>query len=414
MKIVKKFLFGIYFCLISLTVVLFLQIGFYTISLPDNFYREENSLDSFGLAAYPAVTVKNTAIESVAVSAGVKKSYEMTLMLYGIIPIKNVTVRQAETPMLMPSGEAFGLKMMTDGVMVTDYGSVEGENCFRSPAKEGGILAGDVIISVNGVKTETAGQLSEAVQKNQSKTEIVLLRGEEKITVYLTPERSVNDGIYKLGIWTRDSCAGIGTLTYYDRKNCSYGGLGHSVCDADTGALLPLSYGETVPVCVNSVVKGVNGRPGELCGTFMSASANGSILLNTDCGVFGYSAGIPERRELPMAFKQEIEIGKASILTTLNGMTPKSYDIVIEKVDYNSSSAVKNMIIRIDDEELLQKTGGIVQGMSGSPIIQNGKLVGAVTHVFVNDISRGYAVFAENMYEISSKLKAENDYDFAA
>ena len=414
MKIVKKFLFGIYFCLISLTVVLFLQIGFYTISLPDNFYREENSLDSFGLAAYPAVTVKNTAIESVAVSAGVKKSYEMTLMLYGIIPIKNVTVRQAETPMLMPSGEAFGLKMMTDGVMVTDYGSVEGENCFRSPAKEGGILAGDVIISVNGVKTETAGQLSEAVQKNQSKTEIVLLRGEEKITVYLTPERSVNDGIYKLGIWTRDSCAGIGTLTYYDRRNCSYGGLGHSVCDADTGALLPLSYGETVPVCVNSVVKGVNGRPGELCGTFMSASANGSILLNTDCGVFGYSAGIPEKRELPMAFKQEIEIGKASILTTLNGMTPESYDIVIEKVDYNSSSAVKNMIIRIDDEELLQKTGGIVQGMSGSPIIQNGKLVGAVTHVFVNDISRGYAVFAENMYEISSKLKAENDYDFAA
>lgn len=414
MKIVKKFLFGIYFCLISLTVVLFLQIGFYTISLPDNFYREENSLDSFGLAAYPAVTVKNTAIESVAVSAGVKKSYEMTLMLYGIIPIKNVTVRQTETPILMPSGEAFGLKMMTDGVMVTDYGSVEGENCFRSPAKEGGILAGDVIISVNGVKTETAGQLSEAVQKNQSKTEIVLLRGEEKITVYLTPERSVNDGIYKLGIWTRDSCAGIGTLTYYDRKNCSYGGLGHSVCDADTGALLPLSYGETVPVCVNSVVKGVNGRPGELCGTFMSASANGSILLNTDCGVFGYSAGIPEKRELPMAFKQEIEIGKASILTTLNGMTPESYDIVIEKVDYNSSSAVKNMIIRIDDEELLQKTGGIVQGMSGSPIIQNGKLVGAVTHVFVNDISRGYAVFAENMYEISSKLKAENDYDFAA
>lgn len=414
MKIVKKFLFGIYFCLISLTVVLFLQIGFYTISLPDNFYREENSLDSFGLAAYPAVTVKNTAIESVAVSAGVKKSYEMTLMLYGIIPIKNVTVRQTETPILMPSGEAFGLKMMTDGVMVTDYGSVEGENCFRSPAKEGGILAGDVIISVNGVKTETAGQLSEAVQKNQSKTEIVLLRGEEKITVYLTPERSVNDGIYKLGIWTRDSCAGIGTLTYYDRKNCSYGGLGHSVCDADTGALLPLSYGETVPVCVNSVVKGVNGRPGELCGTFMSASANGSILLNTDCGVFGYSAGIPEKRELPMAFKQEIEIGKARILTTLNGMTPESYDIVIEKVDYNSSSAVKNMIIRIDDEELLQKTGGIVQGMSGSPIIQNGKLVGAVTHVFVNDISRGYAVFAENMYEISSKLKAENDYDFAA
>lgn len=414
MKILKKFLFGIYFCLISLTVVLFLQIGFYTVSLPDNFYRKENDFDSFGLGAYPAVTVKNTSAESLAVSVGVKKSYEMTLMLYGIIPIKNVTVRQVKTPELIPSGEAFGLKMMTDGVMVTDYGSVEGANCFRSPAKEGGILTGDVIISVNGIKTETAAGLSEAVQKNAKKTEVVLLRGEEKLTLYLTPEKSVSDGIYKLGIWTRDSCAGIGTLTYYDRKNSSYGGLGHSVCDADTGALLPLSYGETVPVCVNSVIKGVNGRPGELCGTFMSASANGSILLNTDCGVFGYSASIPDKRELPMAFKQEIEIGKASILTTVNGMTPESYGIVIEKVDYNSSSAVKNMVIRIEDEKLLQKTGGIVQGMSGSPIIQNGKLVGAVTHVFVNDISRGYAVFAENMYEISSRLKAEENYGAAA
>ncbi|MCM1055445.1 MAG: SpoIVB peptidase [Bacteroides sp.] len=414
MKILKKFLFGIYFCLISLTVVLFLQIGFYTAALPDNFYRDENGFGSFGLGACPAVTVKNAVGESVAVSSGGKASQKMTLMLYGVIPIKNVTVRRTETPSLIPSGEAFGLKMMTDGVMVTDYGSVEGEERLRSPAREGGILTGDVIISVNGVKTDTAAQLSEAVQKNGSRTEIVLLREGERLTLTVTPERSVSDKTYKLGIWTRDSCAGIGTLTYYDGKNGSYGGLGHSVCDADTGTLLPLSYGETVPVCVNSVVKGVNGRPGELCGTFMSASASGSILLNTDCGVFGYSRSIPEKRALPMAFKQEIEIGKASILTTLNGMTPKSYGIIIEKVDYNSSSAVKNMVIRIDDEELLQKAGGIVQGMSGSPIIQNGKIVGAVTHVFVNDISRGYAVFVENMYDISSGLKKETNLDEAA
>lgn len=414
MKILKKFLFGIYFCLISLTVLLVLQIGFYTAALPDNFYREEKETGSFGFDAYPAVTAKTAASELPAISSGGKKSYEMTLMLYGIIPIKNVTVRQTRAPMLIPSGEAFGLKMMTDGVMVTDYGSVEGARNFRSPAKEGGIMTGDVIISVNGIKTLTARQLTEAVQLNESKTEAVVIRNGERLTLSLIPEKSVNDGIYKLGIWTRDSCAGIGTLTYYDRQNGSYGGLGHSVCDADTGALLPLSSGETVPVCVNNVIKGVNGRPGELCGSFMSASASGSILLNTECGVFGYSEAVPEKQELPMAFKQDIKIGEAYILTTLNGMTPKEYGIVIEKVDYNSSSAVKNMVIRIEDEALLRQAGGIVQGMSGSPIIQDGKIVGAVTHVFVNDISRGYAVFAENMYEISSGLKRTDESESAA
>ncbi len=407
MKIMKKFLYLIYFCLVSLTVVLFMQVSFYTVVIPDNFYREKTDISGFTLGAYPNVSVVNEG-GSIAVSTGEKNVYDMTVMLYGVIPIKDVKVRQTDTPILTPSGEAFGLKMLTDGIMVTEYGGVEGANGFRSPAKEGGIMTGDIIVSVNGVKTETAVQLSDAVQLNYDRTEVKVIRGGEKLTLQLTPEKSKGDGIYKLGIWTRDSCAGIGTLTYYDKRNMTYGGLGHSVCDADTGALLPLAHGETVPVCINNVVKGVNGRPGELCGSFMSASASGDILLNTDCGVFGHTNSVPDGERLPMAFKQEIEIGSAVILTTVNGMTPECFGIVIEKVDYNSGTAVKNMVIRIDDERLLQKTGGIVQGMSGSPIIQNGKLVGAVTHVFVNDISRGYAVFAENMYKISAGLDSEN------
>ncbi|MCI8603148.1 MAG: SpoIVB peptidase [Ruminiclostridium sp.] len=407
MKIMKKFLYLIYFCLVSLTVVLFMQVSFYTVVIPDNFYREKTDISGFTLGAYPNVSVINEG-GAITASTGEKNVYDMTVMLYGIIPIKDVKVRQTDTPILMPSGEAFGLKMLTDGVMVTEHGGVEGVNGFRSPAKEGGIMTGDIIVSVNGVKTETAAQLSDAVQLNYDRTEVKVVRGEEKLTLQLTPEKSKGDGIYKLGIWTRDSCAGIGTLTYYDKRNMTYGGLGHSVCDADTGALLPLAHGETVPVCINNVVKGVNGRPGELCGSFMSASASGDILINTDCGVFGHTNSVPDGERLPMAFKQEIEIGSAVILTTVNGMTPECFGIVIEKVDYNSGTAVKNMVIRIDDERLLQKTGGIVQGMSGSPIIQNGKLVGAVTHVFVNDISRGYAVFAENMYKISAGLDSEN------
>ena len=265
MKMMKKISSLIYSCLVSSAVVLLMQIMFYTAVIPDNFYRDKADMGSFTLGAYPNVSVTNGG-GAIAASACQKSVYDMTVMLYGVIPIKNVTVRQTEAPALTPSGEAFGLKMLTDGGMVTEYGGVEGLNGFRSPAKEGGILTGDIIISVNGIKTETTVGLSDAVQLDPDKTEVTVVRNGEKLTLTLTPEKSKEDGIYKLGIWTRDSCAGIGTLTYYDKANMTYGGLGHSVCDADTGTLLPLLHGETVPVCINNIVKGVNGRPGELCG----------------------------------------------------------------------------------------------------------------------------------------------------
>ena len=406
----KKFIYGIYISFISLTVLLFLQIAFYCTVLPDNFFREEKAPAQFNLKAFPTVSVQNTDPDAITVSSRTAGEQKMTLMLYGVIPIKDVTVTQVKAPMLMPSGEAFGLKMLTDGVYVTQYGSVDGITSVRSPAREAGILIGDIIISANGKKVSSSDQLTEAVQLSPERTILTVIRDGRELTFILTPERSGNDGMYKLGIWTRDSCAGIGTVTYYDKENMTYGGLGHSVCDADTGLILPLSTGETVPVCINEVIRGINGAPGELCGTFMSATATGSIEMNTDCGIFGYTNRVPDSETVPMAFKQEIEIGEATILTTLDGMTPKSYDIVIEKVNYNSDSAVKNMVIRVTDPKLLSKAGGIVQGMSGSPIIQNGKLVGAVTHVFVNDISRGYAIFAENMYANSIKLTQNDNF----
>lgn len=413
-KIAKKILFGIYFLIITLLILLFLQIAYYNAALPDNFFREKQDRGDFVLSAYPTVSAVEPKAETEAVFSEKRSRQEMTLMLYGIIPIKTVTVERVKAPALIPSGEAFGLKMNTEGVMVTEYGTVEGAASLRSPAREGGILEGDVIISANGVKVFTSGQLSEAVQKDPSRTDLTLLRDGCYINLTLTPEKSAADGQYKLGIWTRDSCAGIGTLTYYDKDNLTYGGLGHSVCDADTGKLLPLASGETVPVAINGVIKGVNGRPGELCGTFMSSSPSGSILLNTECGIFGCCKKAPKGDTVPMAYKQEIEIAEASILTTVDGMTPKSYGIMIEKVDYNSDSAVKNMVIRVTDPDLLSCTGGIVQGMSGSPIIQNGKIIGAVTHVFVNDITRGYAIFAENMYSVSSALASPAAYPDAA
>lgn len=410
----KKFIYGIYLSFISLMILLFLQIAFYCTVVPDNFFREEKNSAGFNLKAFPAISVQNAGAEAITVSSRSTGEQKMTVMLYGIIPIKDVMVTQVSSPKLIPSGEAFGLKMLTEGVYVTEYGSVDGIRSIRSPARDGGILIGDVIVCVNGQKIVSATQLAEAVQLSPDRTVLTVVRDGKELTVILTPEQSKNDGMYKLGVWTRDSCAGIGTLTYYDKENMTYGGLGHSVCDADTGMMLPLSSGETVPVCIDDVIRGINGAPGELCGTFMSATATGSIEMNTDCGIFGYSTRIPDSESIPMAFKQEIEIGEATILTTVDGMTPQSYDIVIEKVNYNSDSAVKNMVIRITDKKLLSKAGGIVQGMSGSPIIQNGKLVGAVTHVFVNDVSRGYAIFAENMYANSYKLTQHQNIQLAS
>ncbi|MDE6724815.1 MAG: SpoIVB peptidase [Ruminiclostridium sp.] len=404
MKRANKIFKILYIAVIWLIVILFLQINFYCTALPDNFFREKLHGEGFSISPYPSVTAKPGGGAVTAVSEN-EKTQKMTLMLYGIFPIKDITVSKVEAPNLIPSGEPFGLKMLTDGVIVTDYGNVETPLGSVSPAKESGVLVGDIIVKVNNKEINTGNQLTEAVQKDGKEVKLTVIRKGEALTLTVTPKQSKTDGLYKLGIWTRDSCAGIGTLTYYDPSNNSFGGLGHSVCDGDTGELLPLLSGEKVPVCINSVVKGINGSPGELCGSFMSSSSSGSILLNTECGVFGFSDKMPKISSIPLGFKQDIEIGNAEIMTTVEGMTPKSYSITIEKVNYNSESSVKNMVIRITDKELLSKTGGIVQGMSGSPIIQNGRIVGAVTHVFVNDVTRGYGIFAENMYEFSSVLE---------
>lgn len=407
MKKTKRFFIILYIGIILSTILLFLQIMFYYAVLPDKFYREKLRDNGLKLNIYPLITVRSAEEKPVSASADKVKKETMTFMLYGIIPIKDVTVNNIATPMLIPSGEPFGLKMVTDGVVVTSFGDVEGVNGIYSPAEDGGIMIGDVIVGVNGKKVSTGNDLTEAVQQNHDETKIRLVRKGENIYLTVTPKCSKIDGLYKLGIWTRDSCAGIGTLTYYDPQNNSYGGLGHSVCDSDTGEILPLGSGEKVPVFINNVIKGVNGSPGELCGTFASSSSSGNILINSDCGVFGISDSCPKQSPIPLGFKQEIEVGEAEILTTVEGMTPQCYKICIEKVNYKSESSEKNMVIRITDEALLSKTGGIVQGMSGSPIIQNGKLVGAITHVFVNDVARGYGVFAENMYAVSSNMEKQ-------
>ncbi len=311
-----------------------------------------------------------------------------------------------ERKTLVPCGTPFGIKMLTDGVVVTDFGTVNiGLECV-SPAELAGIRKGDIITAVNDISVCDSASLSEAVQVAGESCTIDLIRNGQLLTVTAKPVISSSDGQYKLGLWTRDSCAGIGTMTFYDPENDIFGGLGHAVSDISTGMTLPLLEGEITSVTIIDILKGSDGMPGELCGAFISEAETGTVEINSDYGVFGYSDITPVLNEpMEIAYNDEIRKGKATIYTTVAGMMPKEYEIEIEKIDYGSKSASRNMTIRVTDDELLSITGGIVQGMSGSPIIQDGRIIGAVTHVLVNDSAMGYGIFIENMCDIADELE---------
>ncbi len=402
MRKLAKISFGI----ISIfTILLCVITGFYYIKLPDKFYLSDKGNFKINTNIYISTDMTSEFVPaSSSISGGSDGAYvDAELKLFGVIPIKEVRVEKIDRPVLVPCGIPFGIKILTEGAIVTGFGEVGEEDI--SPAKTGGIKCGDIITEVNGIKISKNKDITDAVQLKPDGAVVKIKRDEETIVLSVKPVLSGNDKLFKIGVWVRDSSAGIGTLTYYDAEKSVFGGLGHSVCDVDTGRMLPLFKGEAVSVAINDVIKGVSGNPGELCGTFLSRVPIGIIECNTEVGVFGTMNYAPTLdAALPMAYKQEVQIGPATILSTLSGSTPKEYDILIEKIDYNDSNQIKNMIIKVTDRELLSEAGGIVQGMSGSPIIQNNKLVGAVTHVFVNDTTRGYAIFAENMYRKSAEV----------
>lgn len=333
------------------------------------------------------------------------------LRLLGIIPIKTVNIQEVDEPLLVPCGNPFGIKLLTDGVIAVDVGGFETDDGFKSPAADAGIKTGDVIKTINGSKVMSNENIGDIISDSGGSTlSVELVRDGKSMILKVKPERSLADNSYKIGLWVRDSSAGIGTVTFYDPETGVFAGLGHPVCDVDTGSILPLSEGEVMDVTVNGIKKGAAGAPGELLGSFSSAYATGTLELNCEYGLFGiFSSFSQSSQALPLGMRQEIEAGDAYIYTTIDGNQPKKYKIVIEKIDLHDDKECKNMIIKVTDKELLEKTGGIVQGMSGSPIIQNGKIVGAVTHVFVNNPAKGYAIFADSMYECSKEvINSEN------
>ena len=325
------------------------------------------------------------------------ESEEVVLTLGGVVPLKTVTVRAYEERELIPGGMLFGVRCGLDGVLVVGLEDVAGGCC---PARDAGLRVGDVITAVDGEAVTSAEALAAAVSKDGAQGRAVTLtvmRGTDggRASVTLNPCRAA-DGIYRAGIWSRDQTAGIGTVTFIEPQTGVFGGLGHGICDASTGALLPLTRGTTLGVTVGEIVRGAVGVPGELRGSFTGVRT-GTLLDNTACGVIGVFADLPAGTPMPMGHAADLHTGAATVLCTVDDGAPREYAIRIVSIGDTSDTSNKNFVIEITDEALLSKTGGIIQGMSGSPILQDGKLVGAVTHVMVNRPQRGYGIFIENM-----------------
>ena len=367
--------------------------------LPDRYYLAKGEQFSIGDSRLIQCggSGKNYPL-SVYSAAG--NTFQMQLSLLGIIDIKDVSVQVVDRRVVALCGTPFGIKMVTDGVMVVGTGAVTDQNSRSvQPAKEAGVQEGDVILSLDGEKISSKRQLTELVSAcSGNPVSMTVRRGDQLTEITIEPVKSPLDNSYHLGLWVRDSSAGIGTMTYYDPANGCFAGLGHAICDVDTGQLMPLSQGEIVEASIIGVKAGTAGNPGQLQGAFVGDQALGTLCANSYNGVYGvYSTQPTYSQTIPMAQSQEITEGPVKILTTIDGEKPQLFDACIEKVTLSQDEPTKNMVIRITDPVLLETTGGIVQGMSGSPIIQNGMLVGAVTHVFVNDPTRGYGIFAENM-----------------
>lgn len=399
----KKFFFHAYRALAAVfSFVVLGGLGFalyLSAELPDRYYLAKGNEFSIGDNRL-IQTAGSSRSYPLSVYSSAGNTFQMKLSLLGLIDIKDVSVQVVDRRVVSLCGTPFGIKMVTDGVMVVGTGSVTNlQSQAVNPAQDAGVLEGDVILSLNGEKISSKKQLTQIVSACSGQPiSMVIRRGDNLEQLTVSPVKSSLDNDYHLGLWVRDSSAGIGTMTFYDPQNGCFAGLGHAICDVDTGQIMPLSQGEIVEASIIGVEPGSSGNPGQLQGAFVTQQASGLLYANSYNGVYGELFDAPAYAQtIPMAQSQEVTEGPAQILTTISGESPAYFDAYIEKVSLSQEEPTKNMVIRITDPDLLEISGGIVQGMSGSPIIQDGMLVGAVTHVFVNDPTRGYGIFAENM-----------------
>lgn len=339
---------------------------------------------------------------------------EMKVKLFGKIPFKTVKVKVVPDLKLMPGGQTIGVKLKSAGILVVGHHLVTvQENTKVSPGEEAKIQTGDLIVSIDGNKLNDVTKMAEIVTKageaNQT-LDLEIKRNGSLLHINLKPSYDITDKAYRLGLYIRDSAAGVGTLTFYAPDQKVYGALGHVITDMDTQTPIEVGSGEIVHSNVTSIAKSQTGEPGEKRATlFKEDKILGSIEKNTPFGIFGKMKEEPEygmaKDAIPVAFADEVKEGPAQIYTVVNGQKVEKFDIEVTHVVHQDFPATKGMVIKITDPKLIERTGGIVQGMSGSPIIQNGKIIGAVTHVFVNDPKSGYACFIEWMLQDAGILE---------
>lgn len=339
----------------------------------------------------------------------------LQIKLLGILPIKKLEVDVFPKLKLIPGGNSIGVKLNTKGVLVVGLEEIKGyDNKNYNPGYDGGLRIGDSIFEIDGVKVKDADHVIELINKNKGKEiKVKAKRNESFLSFSIKPVKSKLYSDYKIGLWVKDKTAGVGTLTFYEPKTKIYGALGHAISDAETGRILPIGRGEILKSKVVSIKQGKRGKAGEIRGIFLETTDPlGKLEKNTDYGIYGTMYTELEnpiyKKPIEIAMQHEIKLGSAKILTTTDDNSIKEYDVVIEKINLQRKLSNKSMIVRIVDKDLLKKTGGIVQGMSGSPIIQDGKIIGAVTHVFVNDPTKGYGIFIEWMLKESGIKSTKN------
>lgn len=345
---------------------------------------------------------------SIQVSSNINKNTvgeKSTLFfkLFDMITLKEVDLDVIKNVKVIPIGNTIGLKLYTKGVLVVGMNEVYNEqNETIKPYEGTGIVEGDMIISVNNKAISSTEDLLKQVNKSDGENlQVEYVRNGNIYETNIKPEK-IEENKYKLGLWVRDSAAGVGTLTYYEPSTKKFAALGHGIMDIDTGELLKIADGEIVTANIISIIKGEKKKPGEIRGSIANQGTLGKFSKNTEIGIYGVITNmerlnIDYTKEMEVATRTEIKLGPAKILCTLENNKTEEYDIEIQKIDLNNNLNNKSMVIKVTDKELLEKTNGIIQGMSGSPIIQNGKLVGAVTQVFVSSPDMGYGIFADLM-----------------
>ena len=372
------------------------------IKLPNSIYASCNDIDyinnnkEFGKFVNIDYTSSKNKVEA---SVG-QSDLTAKIKLFNLITIKEIKVNTKDVDLYVP-GKTIGFTLNTKNLIILGNNKILTENGIENPLENSDIKKGDILFSIDNKIINTSEDINEVLSQGKEKLEIVVIRNNEYIRSVVEPKLEASTNQYKLGLWVKDSSSGVGTLTYIKKDNLRYGALGHQIIDSDTKDTLKIRSGKIYSCNVIGVTKGYKGRPGELKGLFLQGKdEEGTVDKNLEYGVYGKideNSKLLNSEVLKAGGRFVARPGKAKIRTCIDGTTTKDYDIEIIKTNYQSVSNDKSMVIKITDKELIEKTGGIVQGMSGSPILQNGKVIGAVTHVFVNDSKKGFGIYLDWM-----------------